>query len=339
MLPDLPADRKFETLVEMEAKVINLTKAQSVLTALRRSRMAEPHARLLGLTEHIQRLQGKHIPWTAGTQLELLVLDMLAVKEKELTEKMAQLEAEPEHQEASHFSRSPPEDESGPNPAEYEHFSPPPEQEINNTNLRMGTPPTDQRVSLQTEDSVLVVTEDSVKDLIKEFVNAAIRSWQKKIKETATKSIEMIESTNKELQTAVGRITSVEDNYDMNDQLYNGFTDRTKALEEATKKLETDLALTSQKVVMTEQTQLTTDQRLNKIDEDLAQSGVQAGSTLERVAMLEEKHAKTEAGLKTFTEQLAEMIAAKLAADKALEEANELAAQKIQDVLDEQTRL
>ncbi|XP_047335630.1 myosin heavy chain, fast skeletal muscle-like [Impatiens glandulifera] len=202
-----------------------------------------------------------------------------------------------------------------------------------------GTPPTDQQVSLQTGDSVSAVTEDRVNDLIEEFVNAAILPWQKKIKETATRSIEMIESTNKELQTAVGRITSVEDKYNMTDLLYSDNTNRTKALEAVTKKLEADLALTRQKVSMTELNQLSTDQKLKKIDGDLAQSGVQAGSTLERVAMLEEKHAKTEVDLKAVNEQLAEMIAAKLAADKALEEANELAAQKIQDALDEQTRL
>ncbi|XP_047339951.1 uncharacterized protein LOC124943498 [Impatiens glandulifera] len=286
MLPEHPADRKFEKLVEMEAEVINLTKAQS-----------------------------------------------------ELTEELGRLEAEPEHQEASHFSRSPPEDDGGPNPGETEHVFPEQEHTINNTDLRTGTPPTDQRVSLQTEDSVQVVTEDRVKDLIEEFVNAAIRPWQKKIKETATKSIEMIESTNKELQTAVERITSVEDKYGMTDLLYSDNTNRTKALEAVTKKLEANLALTSQKVGMIELNQLTTDQRLKKIDGDLAQSGVQAGSTLERVAMLEEKHAKTEADLKAVTEQLAEMIAVKLEADKALEEANELAAQQIQDDLEEQVRL
>ncbi|XP_047320646.1 uncharacterized protein LOC124924690 [Impatiens glandulifera] len=327
MLPEHPADRKFEKLVEMEAEVINLTKAQSVLTALRRRRMVEPHARLLGLTEHIQLLQRKHIPGTANSQFELLVLDMLAVKEQELTEELARLEAEPEHQEVSVFSRSQPEDEGGPNPAEDEHISPPPEQEINNTELGTGTSPTDQHISLQTDnESVLAVTDDRVKDLIEEFVNAAILPWQKKIKKTATKSIEMIESTNKELETAVGRIMSVEDKYDMTDLLYSDTTYRTKVLEAATKKLETDIALTSQKVGMAELNQLTTDQRLKKIDGDLAQSGVQAGSTLERVAMLEEKHAKTEADLKAVTEQLAEMIAAKLAADKALEEENEFAA-------------
>ncbi|XP_047309804.1 uncharacterized protein LOC124913252 [Impatiens glandulifera] len=308
MLPEHPTDRKFEKLVEMEEEVINLTKAQSVLTALRRSSMVEQHAQLLGLTEHIQRLQGKHIPGTEDSQLELLVLDMLTVKEQEHCWKR--------------------------NPSTGRHRTFPDrhlrmmaEPITNNTDHRTGTPPTDRRVSLQTEDSVPTVTEDKVKDLIEEFVNVAIRQWQKKIKETATKSIDMIESTNKELQTAVERITSVEDRYGMTDLLYNDNT-RTKELEAVTKKLETDLALTSQKVGMTELNQLTTDQKLKKIDGDLARLGIQAGSTLERVAMLEEKHVKTEADLKAVTEQLAEMISAKLVADKALEEANALAAQR-----------
>ncbi|XP_047340025.1 uncharacterized protein LOC124943577 [Impatiens glandulifera] len=324
----------------METEVINLTKAKSVLTALRRSKMVEPHARLLELTDHIQHLREKHILGTEESQFEILVLDMLTVKEQELNDELTQLEAEPEHQEASIFSRSNPEDDGGPNPAEAEHISLQQEPVINHTELGTGTPPTDQHGSPQTDNaSVPAVTEDRVKDIIEEFVNAAILSWQKRIKETATKSIEMIESTDKQLEAAVGRITSVEEKYGLTDLLFGDTTDRTNILETVTQKLETDIAHTNQKVGLIDLHLITTDQRLNKIEGDLSQSGVQAGSILEKMAILEEKNAKTEADLKAVTEQLVEMVATKLPADKALEEANELAAQKIQYAEEEQVQI
>ncbi|XP_047309770.1 uncharacterized protein LOC124913217 [Impatiens glandulifera] len=337
MLPEHPADRRYKKLVEMETEVINLTKAKSVLTALRISKMVEPHAQLLGLTEHIQHLCEKHIPGTEDSQFEILVLDMLTIKEQELTDELARLEAEPEHQEASLFSRSNPEDDGSPNPNETEHISPQQEPVINNTELGTGTPPADQHASPQIDNaSVPAVTEERVKDIIEEFVNRAIFMWQKKIKETTTKSIEMIESTNKQLEAAVGRITSIEDKYGLTDLLFSDTTDRTKSLEATTKKMETDISHTNQRVGLIELHLITTDQRLNKIEGDQSQSGVQAGSILEEMATLKEKHAKTEADLKAVIEQLTELVAAKLAADKALEEANEIAAQKIQDALDEQ---
>ncbi|XP_047339914.1 uncharacterized protein LOC124943458 [Impatiens glandulifera] len=296
MLLDLTVSQKFEKLVEMEEEVISLTKTQDVTTALRRNRMVEPHARLQRLIEHIQRLQEKHIPGTPDSSLELLVLNLLVVKERDLTEEIARLEAEPDHQETSNLSRSPPED----------------------VGVRKSTPLTDQRASVQTGDSEPDITEERVKAVIEEFVNDAVQPWKKKIKETADKAIEMAETTKDDLNKAVDRITSVETNYGNTDQLYDGHIDRTKALEDITSKLVTDLASVSQMVAMMERSQETTDQRLTKVDEDLARSAAQTGSTLERVAKL---------------------IAAKLATDKALEEANALAAQKLQDALDEQTRI
>ncbi|XP_047335612.1 uncharacterized protein LOC124939148 [Impatiens glandulifera] len=59
---------------------------------------------------------------------------------------------------------------------------------------------------------------------------------------------------------------------------------------------------------------------------------------MERVISLEERNNKLEADLKAVTEQVTELIKNKLAADKAIEEANAEAAKKLQDALDEENR-
>ncbi|XP_047329618.1 UPF0134 protein MPN_138-like [Impatiens glandulifera] len=129
----------------------------------------------------------------------------------------------------------------------------------------------------------------------------------------------MAETTRNDLGKANERITEVEVNYRDDSVLYDAHLKRTIALENTSSKLVDDL----------ERFQGKTEQRLTKVDEDLGRSSTEAGSTLDRVTSLEEKNAsleerndKLEADLKAVTEQVNELIKAKLAADKAVEEAN-----------------
>ncbi|XP_047325899.1 uncharacterized protein LOC124929521 [Impatiens glandulifera] len=161
---------------------------------------------------------------------------------------------------------------------------------------------------------------------------------------SAVQAVKITETTKDDLGEAVKRITSVETNYGNTDVLYGSHLDRTKALEDMIPKLVDDLESVSQKVAEMERSQEKTEQRLTKVDEDLARSSAQAGSTLgmiisleEKNASLEERNTKLEANLKAVTEQVTELITTKLAADKATEEANALAARQHQDALDEET--
>ncbi|XP_047335507.1 coiled-coil domain-containing protein 110-like [Impatiens glandulifera] len=327
----------------MEEEVLSLTKATDVTTSIEQNSIVQPHARLQRLTEHIQRLQEKYNPETPNSQLQLLVIELLTVKEREITEEVARLEMQVVHLEKSNSSKS--EDVGGQNPTDEELPTPPPDQTINITEVRTSTPSNDQRGSFQTGNSEPAVMEERVKTLIEEFVNDAVQPWKKKIKETAAKVVEIAETIRDDLGEAVKRITSVETNYGNTDQLYGSHLERTKDLEAITPKLVTDLASVSKTVAEMERSQEKTDQRLTKVEEDLAQSSSQAGSTFDRVIILEEKNttleeknAKLEADLKEVTEQVAELITAKLVADKAIEEANTLAAQQLQDALDKQTQ-
>ncbi|XP_047309755.1 kinesin-like protein KIN-14D [Impatiens glandulifera] len=213
------------------------------------------------------------------------------------------------------------------------------------TEERTETPLTDTRASAPPGDSKPAITEKKVISIIKEFANDVVRPWKKKIKKNAVQAVKIAETTRDDLGEAVKRITSVETNYGNVDVMYDAHLKRTMALEDMTPKLVDDLESVSQRVAKMERSQEKTEQRLTKVDEDLERSSAQAGSTLDRVISLEEKNAsleerntKLEADLKAVTEQVTELIKAKLAADKAIEEANALAARQLQDALDEETR-
>ncbi|XP_047331471.1 M protein, serotype 24-like [Impatiens glandulifera] len=223
--------------------------------------------------------------------------------------------------------------------------SPPADQTINITDDRTEPPHTDLHASVQTGNSEPAVTEERVKTLIEEFVNDAVKPWKRKIKKAAVQAIKIAETTKDDLGEAVKRITSVETNYGDSDELYERHLRRTKELEAITPKMVIDLISVRKTIAEMERSQEIIGQRLTKVEEDLAQSVAQAGSTLDRVitlenknATLEEQNTKLEADLKSVTEQVAELIEAKLVADKAIEEANAQAAKELQDALDEQNR-
>ncbi|XP_047314626.1 stress response protein NST1-like [Impatiens glandulifera] len=80
---------------------------------------------------------------------------------------------------------------------------------------------------------------------------------------------------------------------------------------------------------------------LNEVTETVITSTSQQATPVEEdedEEHLQTRNNKLEADLKAVTEQVTELIKAKLAADKAIEEANALAAQHVQDALDEETR-
>ncbi|XP_047326001.1 uncharacterized protein LOC124929641 [Impatiens glandulifera] len=206
---------------------------------------------------------------------------------------------------------------------------------INVTDEREETPFTRPLETDQPGDSEPAITEERVKTLIQEFASSKVRPWKRKIKKAALQTIKLAETTRDDLVKADARITKIEANYRDDTILYNDHLKRTEGLEVTTSKLVDDL----------ERFQEKTDQRLTKVDEDLGRSSNEVGSTLDRVtdlekknASLEERNDKLEADLKAVTEQVAELINAKINADKAVEEANAQAAKELQDALDEQNR-
>ncbi|XP_047306240.1 M protein, serotype 5-like [Impatiens glandulifera] len=326
--------------MEIEEDVISLTKATDPNEALDRHAIVEPRARLQKLAKHIRKLTERYIPGTPKSQLQLLVLDLLAVKKGEFIDEVARLEAVREQQDTTHSPTL--ENVDGQNPGDK---SPPADQTIDITDDRTEPPLTDNIESDQPGDSEPAITEEKVITIINEFANTMVRPWKKKIKKTAVEALKLAETTRDDLGKANERITSVETNYGEANVLYGAHLKRIIALEDMTPKLVDDLKSVSQRVVELERSQEKTEQRLTKVDEDLGRSGTQTDSTLDRVIGLEEKNAileeqndKLEADLKEVTEHVNELINAKFSADKAIEEANAQAAKKLQDALDEQNR-
>ncbi|XP_047306241.1 uncharacterized protein LOC124909621 [Impatiens glandulifera] len=300
MLPGITTGQRFERLMEIEEDVISLTNTKDHNEAMDRHAIVEPRARLQKLTEHMRKLTERYIPGTPKSQLQLLVLDILAVKKEEFIDEVARLEAVREQKATTQSPTF--ETGDGQNPGDQSPLADP---AINETDERTETPFTDPRASVQTRDSESAVTEERVKSLIQEFVNDAVKPWKKKAKRVAVQAFKMAETTRNDLGKANERITKVEVNYRDDNVLYDVHLRRTVALEDTTSKLVDDL----ERVISLE----------------------------EKNASLEERNTKLEANLKAVTEQVNELIKAKLAADKAVEKANAQAAKELQDALDEET--
>ncbi|XP_047339772.1 uncharacterized protein LOC124943278 [Impatiens glandulifera] len=311
MLPGLTDGQSFRRLKEIEEDVISLTNAKDPNEAMYRHAIVEPHARLQKLTVHIRKLSERYVAGTPKAKLQLLVLDILEIKKGEFIDEIERLEA----------NRG--------------DTSPLADPVINETDERTETPFTGPLETDQPGNSESAVTEEKVKFLIEEFVHTAVKPWKKKAKRVAVQAFKMVETARNDLGKANERLTEIEVNYRDNTVLYDAHLKRTEDLEGTTSKLVDDL----------ERFQEKTDQRLTKVDEDLGRSSTDVGSTLDKVTDLEKKNAsledrntKLEADLKAVTEQVNELMKAKLNADKAVEEANAQAAKELQDALDDQNR-
>ncbi|XP_047320550.1 uncharacterized protein LOC124924575 [Impatiens glandulifera] len=253
----------------------------------------------------VRRIMEEINLYVAGTpkaKLQLLVLDILEVK-KEFIDEIERIEAVRRQRDTAHSPRL--ETGDGQNPGNTSHLADP---VINETDERTETPFTGPLETDQPGDSEPVVIEERVKSLIQEFANSKVRPWKRKIKKAAVQTIKLAETTRDNLVKAEARITEIEVNY-------------------------------------RDDTVLKIEQRLTKVDEDLGHSSTEADSTLNRVRSLEEKNAsledgntKLEADLNALTEQVNELINAKLDADTAVEEANARADKELQDDLDKQNR-
>ncbi|XP_047340275.1 uncharacterized protein LOC124943832 [Impatiens glandulifera] len=330
VLPDLTTGQRFERILEIEEDVIRLTNVEDPNEAMDRHAIVEPRARLQKLTAHIRKLSERYVAGAPKAKLQLLVLDILKVKKGEFIDEIERLEAVRRQRDTTYSPRL--ETDDGQNRGDTPPLADP---VINETDERTETPFTGPLETNQPGDSESVVTEERVKTLIQEFAKRKVRPWKRKIKKAALQTIKLSKTTRDDLVKADARITEIEADYRDDTILHNEHLKRTEDLEDKTSKMLDDL----------ERFQEKTDQRLTKVDEDLGRSSTKVGSTLDRVTYLEKKNAsleerndKLEADLKALTEQVTELINAKLNADKAVEEANARAAKDIQDALDEETR-
>ncbi|XP_047335568.1 dentin matrix acidic phosphoprotein 1-like [Impatiens glandulifera] len=302
MLPGLTDEQSFRRLKEMEEDVIRLTNAEDPNEAMDRHAIVEPRARLQKLTAHIQKLTERYVAGTPKAKLQLLVLEMLEVRKGEFIDEIEQIEAVRRQRGTAHSPRL--ETDDGQNRGDTPPLADP---IINETDERTETPFTGPLETNQPGDSEPVVTEERVKTLIEEFSN----------------------------RKAEARITEIEADYRDDTILHNEHLKPTEDLEDKISKMVDDMDRFQEK----------TKQQLTKVDEDLGRSSADVSSTLDRFidlekknASLEERNDKLEADLKAVTEQVTELINAKINADNAVEEANARAAKDIQDALDEESR-
>ncbi|XP_047312523.1 titin homolog [Impatiens glandulifera] len=320
----------FGRLKEIEEDVIILTNAENLNEAMDRQTLVVPHARLQKLTVRIRKLSERCVAGTPKAKLQLVVLDKLEIKKGEFTEEIERLEAVHRQQITPHSPAL--ETGDGLNPG---NTSPLADPVINETDERTETPFTGPLETDQPGDSEPPITEEKIKTLIKESVKDAVKSWKKKAKRVAVQAFQMAETTRDNLVKAEARITNIEADYQDDMVLHNDHLQQTEDLEDKTSRMVDDMDRFQREI----------EQQFTKVDEDLGRSSGEVGSTIDRVIALEKKNAgleerndKLEADLKAVTEQVTELINAKINADKAVEEANARASKDIQDALDEETR-
>ncbi|XP_047314441.1 myosin-13-like [Impatiens glandulifera] len=324
MLPGLTDEQCFRRLKEIEETVLSLTNAETPGQAMDRYAIVRPRARLQKLTVRIRKLKERYVEGIPKSNLQLLVLEKLETAKGEFAEEIDRLEAVFRQREKPH---SPiPETSNGQNRSDTPPLA---DQAINETGERTGTPLNGQLETDQPGVSEPGVTEERVKTLIQEFADSTVKPLEAKVKKTLRQTLLLAEKTRDNLVKAEERITKIEAKYRDDTIMRNEHHQQTKALEDKTSGIVDDL----------DRLERQTDQRLKEVTEDLV------GSTLNRVSELEKKNAsledsneKLEADFKALTEQVNELIKAKVNADIAVEEANARATKEVQDALDEETR-
>ncbi|XP_047320542.1 uncharacterized abhydrolase domain-containing protein DDB_G0269086-like [Impatiens glandulifera] len=277
--------------------------------------IVKPRARLQKLTVRIQKLTERYVAGTPKAKLQLLMLEMLEVWKGEFLDEIKQIDAVRDQQNTPHSPALETDDGN--------RGATPPlgDPVINETDERTGTPFTEQLETDQPGVSEPGVTEERVKSLIQEFAESTVQPLETKVKKAMRQTLLFAEKTMNDLIKAENRITKIEADYRDDTILRNDHLKRTEDLEEKTSRM------------------------LTEVDEDLGRSSTEAASTLKRVISLEEKNAsledrntQLEADLKALTEQVNELIKAKINADTAVVEANARAAKEVQDALDEEAR-
>ncbi|XP_047339949.1 uncharacterized protein CG45076-like [Impatiens glandulifera] len=197
---------------------------------------------------------------------------------------------------------------------------------INETEERTGTPLDEQLETEQPRTSEPGITEERVKILIQEFADSTVHPLETKVKKALRRTLMLAENTRDNLVKAEDRITKVEVDYRDDTILRNEHLQQTKALEDKTSGIKEDL----------DRLERETEQGFTEVEEDL---GWRVTDLENKNASLEDRNDKLEADLKALTEQVNELIKAKVNADIAVEEANARAAKEVQDALDEEARI
>ncbi|XP_047337054.1 golgin subfamily A member 6-like protein 22 [Impatiens glandulifera] len=307
---------------------MSLTNAETPSQAMDRCGIVRPRARLQKLTIRIRKLKERYVEGTQKANLQLLVLEKLEMAKGVFAEEIDRLEAVFRQREKPH---SPiPETSNGQNRSETPPLADP---AIHETEERTGTPLDEQLETEQPGVSEPGVTEERVKILIQEFADSTVHPLETKVKKALRRTLMLAENTRDNLVKEQDRITKIKADYRDNTIVRNEHLQQTKALDDKTSKIVEDL----------DRLERETEQGFTEVEEDLGWSVTDLEN---KNASLEDHNEKLEANLKALTEQVNELIKAKVNADiaveeanaRAVEEANARAAKEVQDALDEEMR-
>ncbi|XP_047342789.1 myosin heavy chain, clone 203-like [Impatiens glandulifera] len=305
ILPGYTDEESFQRLKEVEDVVMDLTKSDTIEEVLNRTYLLRPRAQLQKLTVRIRKVTERYEEVASEDTLTPLVLERLEKARGDLIQEIDRLEAMYGQREIPVYT-APRIDTS-------------PDHCLTLPRANSASDESDERADPPlTGQSPLIQPEVSESDFTKEWVESRLQGFEDSTKEWVDSRIQEFEDSavqplRERFQRTVGSTLK--------------FANTTRHLLDRT------------------------EERFSEIDEDQREEAVLrskhlkrtvaedlVGTTLRRVSDLEKKNEGLEAELKALSEQVTELLNAKINADTAAIEADARATKKVQDALDDEAR-
>ncbi|XP_047312456.1 calponin homology domain-containing protein DDB_G0272472-like [Impatiens glandulifera] len=337
ILPGYTDEECFQRMKEVEDVIMDLTTSDTVEEVLNRTYLLKPRALLRKLIRRIRKITAKFEEVGSGDTLTPLVLERLEKAKGDLIQEIDRLEAMYGQREIPVYTA--PRIDTSP-----DHCPTPPRANsaTEESDERANPPLTGQSTLKQPDisepevsepgatkewvESRLQRFEDSTKERvdsrIQEFEDSEVFPLKEKFQRTVCSALKFANTTWQLLERTKERFSEIDEDQREEAVLRSKHLRRTMILEDTTSEIKQDFGRLERE----------TDQRLTEVANDLV------GTTLGRVSELEKKNEGLEAELKALSEQVAELLNAKMNADAAAVEADAQAAKKVQDELDAEAR-
>ncbi|XP_047306246.1 calponin homology domain-containing protein DDB_G0272472-like [Impatiens glandulifera] len=315
-------------LKEVEDLIMNLTNSNTIQEVLHRTCLLIPKVQLRKLTTRIRKITEEFETVGPEDTLKPRVLERLEKAKGELIQEIDRLEAICSQMKIPVYTA--PRIETTP-----DHCPTPPKEnatskesdERADPKLTGQSPPSQPEVSASDFTKEWVEgrlqrieesTAERIDNRIQEFEDSAVQPFKERFQRIVGSALKFADNTRYLLNNNRDRLSEMDEDLQEETAQRSKYVKRTAILEDLTSELKKDF----------DRLERETDQRLTTMGDDLV------GTTLGRVSELEKKNEGLEAELKALSEQVAEMLKAKLNADAAAVADDAQAAKRVQDALD-----
>ncbi|XP_047326545.1 calponin homology domain-containing protein DDB_G0272472-like [Impatiens glandulifera] len=311
ILPGYTDVECLQRLKEVEDLIMDLTNSNTIEEVLHRTYLLKPQVQLRKLTTRIRKITEEFEEVGPEDTLTSRVLERLEKAKGDLIREIDRLEAIYSQREIPVYTA--PRIETSP-----DHCPTPPRENAVSKESDERTDPllTGQSPPPQPEVSESDFTKEWVEGRLQRFEDSTAKRIDSHIQEFEDSAVQPFKERFQRINS--GTALEIDEDQQEEAALRSKYFKRTVILEDATSELKEDFGRLERE----------TDQRLAEVAQDLV------STILGRVSELEKKNEGLEAELKALSEQVAELLRAKINADAAAVAADAQAAKKVQDELD-----